>query len=1049
MKAGSPNRFINAGKTFLLAVAAFVTLTTSAQTCAPPPSGLIGWWPGEGEGQDLAGGNNGSLVNGATFATGMVGQGFQFNGDRAGVVLSNSAALHLQDFTIEAWLQRASTTIASFYPGGGEIFGFGYAGYCLGMVDDGSLFLTKVGIDNVTLVNGITDTAFHHVAVTKSGTNVAFYIDGQGFQMPPYQTFYEFSSPPAIGARGDNLLNSFLGVIDEVSLYDRSLTASEILSLYNAGSAGKCTSPTAPTITVQPTNQNAFAGANVTFAVLAAGSPTLVFQWSFNGTNLPGATLSRLNLSNVKAADAGNYRVVITNFSGAVTSDAAMLTVDTPPTITQQPQSLGVIPGDTAHFVVAVSGTPPFSFQWRFNGSSLPGATSYSLLITNSQLANVGNYVVVIGNAFGSVTSSPASLVLNLPPVIANQPASLSVPAGANPAFAVGASGLGALSYQWRFFGTNLPDATSSALAFNDVQTNRAGPYSVSVSNPFGSVTSSIAFLSVTNPLCAPSPSGLLGWWQGESSGDDAVIGRSNALLGDATFAPGKVGRAFGFDGEGDGLFLGNPPEFELQNFTIEAWVKRASLTQASSGGDDGLIFSYGSGGYGFGLSPGGFPFLTQIDINNVFGGFQITDTNWHHVAVAKAGTSVTFYLDGLGYPAPAYNATFYFSSPLAIGVRADNLRSSFLGVVDEVGFFNRPLNSNEIASIYYATSRGKCAIAPTWTLQPVSQTIPLGSDASFAASAAGSRPIAFQWSFNGVPINKSTNSMLALSAVNYFQAGVYAVSASNAGGSIVSSNALLGILPLPLLVNGSFESGESADLTGWVITDISAPLLSVRVVPAGFNSGFGFFSAAPADGLFCLVEGFDGDGPGRIRVAVDVVLPPSPVTLTFKYRAAWDMLNYSGSTLPRTFGVTIEAFGGGAALQTTTLVTAGPGSANYDTGNLLATVGLSAFSGRAIRISLDAYIPESFTGPGFLTLDNIVLTSFPTPPLRISKSGPQVVLTWPAAFSNFVALTTSNLSSAPAWTLIDTNLIVRAPTNTSVTLPIAPGKQFYRLRSP
>jgi Immunoglobulin I-set domain. len=1045
MKAVLSYSCITAGTSILLTFAGLFALNASAQTCASPPSGLIGWWPAEGDGQDLAGGNNGNLVNGASFATGTVGQGFQFDGNHAAVVVSNSPAYHVQDFTIEAWIQRASTTIASSYPGGGEIFGFGYAGYCLGMLDDGGFFLTKVGIDNVTLVNGITDMSFHHVAVTKSGTNVVFYIDGQGFQMPPYQTFYDFSSPPAIGARGDNLFNSFLGVIDEVSLYDRPLTASEILSLYSAGGAGKCTAPTPPVITAQPTNQSVLAGANVTFSVAASGSPPLVYQWLFNGATLSGATLSQLNFPTANAANAGSYQVVITNFSGAVTSDVAILAVGTPPTITQQPQNLGIVPGDTALFVVAASGTPPLSFQWRFNGSNLSGSTSYSLLLTNVQIANVGSYVAVITNAFGSITSSPATLALNVPPTISNQPASLSLPAGANATFAVGAIGPRVLSYQWRFVGTNLPGASSSVLALNDVQTNQAGPYSVSVSNAYGSVTSTLALLTITNPICVPAPSGMLGWWQAENSADDSVTGRTNTLLGNATFASGKIGRAFAFDGQGDGISLGNSPEFQLQNFTIEAWVKRASLTQASSGGADGLVFSYGSGGYGFGLSPNGHAFLTQIDINNVVSSFQITDTNWHHVALSKAGTKVIFYLDGLGYPAPAYNATFYFSSPLAIGFRADNHGSSFLGFVDEVAFFNRPLASNEIASIYYGTSRGKCPIAPTWAQQPTSQTVTLGSNASFAAAAAGSRPIAFQWSFNGVPLDKATNSTLALNAVSFFDAGAYSVFASNAAGFIASSNALLAIRPAPLLANGSYESGN---LSGWLVTDISAPLLPVRIASQGFNSGFGFFSAAPIDGNFCLVEGFDGDGPGRIRVAVDVVLPPSPVTLTFKYRAAWDMLNYAGSSLPRTFGVTIEPYGG-AAFQTTTLLTAAPGTANFDTGNLPAVIDLSAFFNRAIRISFDANIPESFTGPGFLMLDNVVLTSFPTPPLLISKSGSQVTLTWPAAFSNYVALTTSNFSASPIWTPIDTNLIVRAPTNTSLTLPIAPGRQFYRIRSP
>jgi len=160
-------------------------------------------------------------------------------------------------------------------------------------------------------------------------------------------------------------------------------------------------------------------------------------------------------------------------------------------------------------------------------------------------------------------------------------------------------------------------------------------------------------------------------------------------------------------------------------------------------------------------------------------------------------------------------------------------------------------------------------------------------------------------------------------------------------------------------------------------------------------------------------------------------------------------MQNYTGSTQPRKFVVTVEPYGGGVGLQTNTVLTVAPGTANYDTGNLLGSVGLSAFSDRAIRISFDVIIPESLTGPGFFQLDNVILSYLPTPPLLIARSGANVVLSWPVAFSNFTAVTGSNLLSPVAnWTQISTNLIVRGATNASLTLPIAPASSFYRLKS-
>jgi Concanavalin A-like lectin/glucanases superfamily len=101
-------------------------------------------------------------------------------------------------------------------------------------------------------------------------------------------------------------------------------------------------------------------------------------------------------------------------------------------------------------------------------------------------------------------------------------------------------------------------------------------------------------------------------------------------------------------------------------------------------------------------------------DFHPIAGPF-ITDTNLHHVAVAKSGSGVVFYVDGVGYPfpVPAFSVTFQFTTSAAIGVRSDLLNggdnSSFCGTVDEVSFYNRPLLADEIAAIYAAGSAGKC----------------------------------------------------------------------------------------------------------------------------------------------------------------------------------------------------------------------------------------------------------------------------------------------------------------------------------------------------
>src|SRR5207249_415259 len=119
-----------------------------------------------------------------------------------------------------------------------------------------------------------------------------------------------------------------LGKLDEISIYNRPLTAAEIQAIYNAGSAGKCITPTPPFILSQPANQVVTVGGSATFSVVAGGSQPLSYQWRFNGANVAGATTSSLTLNNVLLSQAGNYLVQVTNAFGSTNSAVAVLTVN-------------------------------------------------------------------------------------------------------------------------------------------------------------------------------------------------------------------------------------------------------------------------------------------------------------------------------------------------------------------------------------------------------------------------------------------------------------------------------------------------------------------------------------------------------------------------------------------------------------------------------------------------------------------------------------------------------------------------------------------------
>lgn len=173
----------------------------------------------------------------------------------------------------------------------------------------------------------------------------------------------------------------------------------------------------APSITTQPQSQTNIVGATAAFNVGATGTEPLAYQWRFFGTNLAGANTSSLSLTNIQAADAGNYTVVITNAVGSVTSSVATLTISSGLLITNPPQSLSILVGQNAAFGVGVSGAAPLSYQWRFNSSLISGATNATYTRTNAQLTDAGSYSVIVTNTSGSVTSAAAVLTVSEPVV--------------------------------------------------------------------------------------------------------------------------------------------------------------------------------------------------------------------------------------------------------------------------------------------------------------------------------------------------------------------------------------------------------------------------------------------------------------------------------------------------------------------------------------------------------------------------------------------------------------------------------------------------------
>jgi hypothetical protein len=244
---------------------------------------------------------------------------------------------------------------------------------------------------------------------------------------------------------------------------------------------------------------------------------------------------------------------------------------------------------------------------------------------------------------------------VNLAPAITVQPTNVTVPYAGSVLLSVAATGMTPLSYQWFWNGAALSDggavsgSASPSLVLNGITDDNAGKYCVTVSNSYGSVTSVVAKVSVLN--CTAPPTGLVSWWPGNGNALDIVSGNNGVLSNGVTYTPAEVGQGFAFMNNHAGVVVGNPTNLQLQSFTIEAWIQRASTNMASSDptavNGSGLLFSYGLDGYGLGIFTNGALFLSQIDVTNVSSAAAVTDTNLHHVAVTAASKRHRFLLPG------------------------------------------------------------------------------------------------------------------------------------------------------------------------------------------------------------------------------------------------------------------------------------------------------------------------------------------------------------------------------------------------------------------
>lgn len=222
-----------------------------AQNCAQPAPNMVSWWRAEGNAQDARGSHNGTLQNGAFYANGKVGQAFSFDGVDDAISLGNQSGLQPSSITIEAWIwigDIPEESIQNVFAKWG--FDATVDSYLLGVYRSGGVIKVFGAIgDGTTGDPGLSGgdmsiNIWNHIAMTYNAADGTHKLYQNGVEVASrirLNGVFHTASNVYFGREDSTVQRFFNGSVDELAVYSRSLSASEIQAIVNAGSAGKCT----------------------------------------------------------------------------------------------------------------------------------------------------------------------------------------------------------------------------------------------------------------------------------------------------------------------------------------------------------------------------------------------------------------------------------------------------------------------------------------------------------------------------------------------------------------------------------------------------------------------------------------------------------------------------------------------------------------------------------------------------------------------------------------------------------------------------------------
>jgi hypothetical protein len=476
------------------------------------------------------------------------------------------------------------------------------------------------------------------------------------------------------------------------------------------------------------------------------------------------------------------------------------------------------------------------SVQFTFNASYPAGAaaTSVTSAVTLRQTVQV---VVTDKNGVQTTETRevrtdlrPAAIGFGSPPAITTQPQAATVGVGGAVNFGLNATGSPPFTYQWFKNGTALAGATNASLALTNVQTTDSGSYTVTVTNPVGTITSSAALFTVTTSSGGGSVGGGGGLppptGGGSGGGGSTVGGGATATTPTITAQPVGQVVAVGSTVSLSVTASGTAP-FTYQwskNGAAIAGASNAALAVANAQASD-------SGTYRVTITNAAGSITSTAAQVTIDGGAVFTPpaiTAQPAGATVVEGGTASFAVTATG-TAPL---TYQWRRNGAALSGATNATLTIVGVLLADAGNYAVVVTNRAGSITTATGLltvTPAATRPVVTVQPQGLSALVGASVTLAVTATGTPPLSYQWSKDGAPLVGATGATLSLANLQAANAGNYSIVVTNALGSTPSAAAPLtltatAVAPTIATQPVAQSAAPGASATFSVVADGTAP---------------------------------------------------------------------------------------------------------------------------------------------------------------------------------------------------------------------------------